>query len=361
MGKENLIELPGLIDSHVHARGFDEGHKEDMESCTSAAISGGVITILCMPNTRPSITTPEMLERARQETSARARCDWGYYYGASKDNVGQYDERLAAQVFGLKMYLNSTHGPLLLTDPEVIRNHLDAWPKQRLILVHAEDETVLKVLEMVRENPRPVHFCHISQAKEMDWVRAAKEAGLPITCEVTPHHLFLTEEDERILGPFGRMKPPLRTARDIDALWKAIDDGVIDTIASDHAPHTVEEKKSGKPPFGVPGVETTLPLLLTAVAEGRLSLERLAELTATNPARIFGVRQFTQTYVEIVLQESWVIDKSGLKTKCGWSPFEGKKVTGRIKAVYIRGEKVFDGENVLVQPGSGEEVIYVSS
>lgn len=355
MNHKELQKIPDPIDSHAHLRDFDEAPKETWETGTRAAISGGVVTVIAMPNTKPSVVTPERLAIARKVASENASCDWGVYYGATAENVGEYEEKVVEGVLGLKIYLNSTHGQLLLSDPKIVEAHLRLWPKNKPVLVHAEGETVLQVLEMIKKNPRPVHFCHVSLADEIEWVKKGKEAGLPITCEVTPHHLFLTENDEKVLGPFGRMKPQLRTARDVDALWRNLD--VVDTIGSDHAPHTKEEKLGATPPFGVPGIETMLPLILTAVAEGKLSLDRMVELTSTNPARIFGIKKDANTYTEVDLEERYLIRNENLMTKCGWSPFDGIEVTGRIKSVYIRGIKVFDGEKILVQPGFGKEVV----
>ncbi len=217
---------------------------------------------------------------------------------------------------------------------------------------------------MAAYKDRPVHFCHVSQASEVLLIKKAKENGLPVTCEVTPHHLFLTQEDEDRLGPFGLMKPPLRTKNDQEALWLAINQGIVDTIASDHAPHTLEEKWGDDPPSGVPGLETTLPLLLTAVAEEKLSMKKLVELTSINPARIFHIDR--ETYLQengscvvVDLEERYFIENSNLFTKCGWSPFDGKQVKGRVREVWLRGEKVYEDGKVLAPPGFGKGVSYI--
>lgn len=347
------MRLPGLIDAHVHLRDPGETHKEDFSSGTSAALAGGVVTLIDMPNNREPITNFRRLEKKRRMTRSKAVCDYGFYFGAARGNFRDYGEAVLKKVFGLKMYLDQTHGPLLLSQEE-IAEHLRHWPIEKPLLVHAEGGTVGLILNMIKAFPRRVHFCHLSLEEEVEQIKAAKEAGLPITCEVTPHHLFLADKDEKVLGPFARMKPPLRTAKDVDALWRNLD--VIDIVASDHAPHTKEEKLSGNPPFGVPGVETTLPLLLTAVYQEKLSLERLIELVSINPARIFGLRQDKTTYIEVNLQESYVIKNSDLWTKCGWSPFEGKRVIGRVERVFLRGQKVYEGGKVLVKPGFGKEI-----
>jgi len=179
---------------------------------------------------------------------------------------------------------------------------------------------------------------------------------LSITCEVTCHHLFLTENDQKTLGSFGIMRPPLATKTDQEALWTGITDGTVDTIASDHAPHTKEEKANTPPPNGVPGLETTLPLLLTAISEGRLTVDKLIQLTNTNPRKIFNIPQQFDSVVEVDPTRNYTLDARRLFTKCAWTPFEGKKVTGKIKRVVLNGKVVCkDGE--VLNPPQGK-VIY---
>lgn len=360
-----FIEMGGMIDSHVHTRGFKESLKGDFGTETKAALAGGVVVILDMPNNNPPIITSEMLRQKKDFAGRNAFCDWGVYYGAAPDNAGKYGET-PGQVVGLKMFLNQTHGPLLLDNEQAIVAHLRAWPKGKPIMVHAEDETVLKLLktlERLRAEGicRPVHFAHISQKEEIGWIREAKENNLPVTCEVTPHHLFLTEDDEKQLGAFGKMKPPLRTQADVEALWRAINLGIVDTIGSDHAPHTKEEKMSGNPPFGVPGLETTLPLLLTAYVQGRLSLEKINQLTWENPERIFGLeplrRGVVKVEVDFMGKSNWTISDHDLLTKCGWSPFDGMEIRAKVRRVFLGGKRVFEDGQVFSLPGSGREVV----
>lgn len=352
--RERLIRIPGLIDTHVHFRDPGETYKEDFYTGTSAALVGGVITIVDMPNNREPITTLQRLEQKEVVAEQKAVCDYGFYIGASEENSRHAEIEVLNRVVGLKMYLNLTHGALFVSNLGKIKEHFSSWPKNKPLLVHAEEEKVSMVLSLLKLSPRWVHFCHISLKEEIEQIKEAKESGLPITCEVTPHHLFLTEEDERVLGPFGKMHPPLRTAENVDALWKNLD--VIDIIVSDHAPHTKEEKLSSLPPPGVPGVETTLPLLLNAVYQGKLSLDRLVELTSTNPARIFNLKPDHDSWVEIDITESYLIKNSNLKTKCGWSPFDGKRVIGRVRRVFLRGQKVYEDGKILVKPGFGRKI-----
>jgi carbamoyl-phosphate synthase/aspartate carbamoyltransferase/dihydroorotase len=189
----------------------------------------------------------------------------------------------------------------------------------------------------------------VSRKVEIELIRQAKEQGAPITCEATPHHLTLTDADAQRLGPLGWMKPTLGTAADRDALWDNLD--VLDCIASDHAPHTLEEKRSDPPPPGVPGLETTLPLMLTAVREGRLSLERLVELLYNGPRRVYGLASQPRTYIEVALDERQVLGQEPLHTKCGWTPFAGMTTYGRLKSVTLRGTTVYANGQILDRSG----------
>src|SRR5690606_27615207 len=183
---------------------------------------------------------------------------------------------------GLKMFCNATTGDLLIEDQVQRKKHFHAWDNGKVLAVHAEGKTVLDILELVRIDRGPTHFLHISTAEEIAYLTAAKEEGLPVTIGVCPHHLWLTEDDISTLGSKGLMKPELKTKGDQAALWQAVQNGIVDIIESDHAPHTLAEKASEKPPYGVPGLETTLPLLCTAVHEGRLTMERVIELVSTH-------------------------------------------------------------------------------
>ncbi len=200
----------------------------------------------------------------------------------------------------------------------------------------------------------PVHFCHISRAAEIAVIRAAKERDHPVTCEVTPHHLWLTEADQTRLGSLGLMRPPLATAADRDALWANLD--VVDCIATDHAPHTLAEKQGEKPPPGVPGLETMLPLLLTAVQEGRLTLERLVELTSSRPQAIFRLPSLPDTYIEVDTSARWTLPSSGWYTGPDWSPFTGMAVTGRLVRTVLRGQTAYNDGQVMAAPGSGRNI-----
>jgi carbamoyl-phosphate synthase/aspartate carbamoyltransferase/dihydroorotase len=209
------------------------------------------------------------------------------------------------------------------------------------------------VLALVASVGRGVHFCHVSEKVEIELIREAKERGLPVTCEVAPHHLYLTEDDLPRLQGYGVMRPPLKRASDRDALWANFD--VIDMIATDHAPHTIEEKEGDTPAFGVPGLETSLPLMLTAVHDGKLSLDRLIEMMYNAPARIFklGTKPQPQTYIEVDLAHRWTITTQGMQSKCGWTPFAGMDVIGAVRTVVLRGQTVVENGEITAEPGVG--------
>ncbi len=348
-----MITLPGLIDVHVHFRTPGQTEKEDFLSGTQAAIAGGFVTVLDMPNNKEPITTQEKLQEKIELARKNAVCNIGFYFGSLGDNLDEF-EKVKDKVFGIKLYLNVTTGNFLI-DEEKLTKIYQAWPSNQPILLHCEGETMQMALNVIRTTQKKTHICHISSKEELSAIILAKKMGLPITCGVTPHHLFLTETDVKRLGPFGLMKPFLKSQKDQDFLWQNLD--AIDVIESDHAPHTRAEKTGANPPFGVPGLETTLPLLLTAVHEGKLSIEDIIRLCHSTPARIFNIPTDKTTYVEIDPDEPYTINDEHLFTKCGWTPFAGRKVKGKVKTVYLRGEKVFEDGQILVNPGFSK-IIY---
>jgi dihydroorotase len=354
-----ILTLHAPIDVHVHLRGMDWAHKGTFASETAAAVAGGYACVLDMPNTLPSTTTPETLAYKLERIGAEAVCDWGVYFGAGQHPDAAMFAQVAADVCGMKMYCNETTGELLIDDQALRDAHFAAWKAARIrqpIAVHAENETVLDILALVRKYGVRTHFCHISTAQEIAWLRAAKAEGLLITLGVCPHHLMLHEGDLARLGSHGLMKPPLKTQADCDALWEALAEGTVDVIESDHAPHSLADKAAEKPAYGVPGLETTIPLMCTAVAQGRITMPRLAELVTLNAARIFGIAYSADTYTEIDFDETYTLERGMFRTLPGWSPFEGMTVNGRVKKVVIRGQQVYDGEHVLVGPGFGQNV-----
>jgi len=341
------LRLPGLVDVHVHLREPGGEHKEDLTSGTAAALAGGVTMVLDMPNNYPPVADASALASKQRAAAQKALCDVGFYLGATVTNAAEAAS-LAGQAIGLKIYLDQTYGPLRIHDPSAppgnglaaLLGHFRTWPSHRPIAVHAEGLSMAMAIGLARSFGRKLHLCHVSLAGEIALIRAAKRSGAALSCEVTPHHLFLTEEDARRLGPFGHMKPPLASAADVAALWDNLD--VVDCVATDHAPHTRAEKGGDSPPPGVPGLETMLPLLLTAVAEGRLSRQRLTELAYEAPRRIFGLPAQEETWIEVDPDVRHTLGSQGMQSRCGWTPFEGMPVQGRLR----RGQ-------ITVPPGFG--------
>jgi len=351
-----ILELPGLVDVHIHLRQPGGEHKEDIRSGSAAALAGGVTMVLAMPNTQPPLVDMEALDRKRALVAQHALCDVGSYLGATETNAA-HAASLADQVPGLKIYLDDTYGPLRMRSLPALIAHFRSWPARRPIAVHAEGLSAAMAIGLAQSFGKRLHLCHVSRADEIALVRAAKEAGAALTCEVTPHHLFLTDADARVLGPFGTMRPPLAPQSDVAALWDNLE--VVDCIATDHAPHTRDEKEGMSAPPGVPGLETMLPLLLTAISEGRLTQERLIELTYENPRRIFGLPVQTDARVEVELNTRHAIEAENLQTKCGWTPFEGMPVQGRVLEVVLRGQTAYKEGTILVTPGYGRFVVPV--
>ena len=349
-----MIKLPGLIDPHVHVREPGATHKEDWSSATAAALAGGFTVILAMPNTKPPVTDAVSLDATLRLAASKARCDYAQFVGAGAENVSAAAS-LAPRAAGLKMYLDQTYGPLRLDDMTDWLAHFEAWPAERPICIHAEGRTLAASLLFCALTRKPVHICHVATKEEILTIRAAKEHGLPISCEVTPHHLFLTSEDiPRLGGGRGEVRPRLVSAVDRDALWQNLD--VIDCFATDHAPHTLAEKDGDNPPPGFPGLETVLPLLLTGVHAGKLTVEDIRLRCFENPQRIFHIPDQPDTWVEIDPDARWEIRASQTFSRCGWTPFEGMPVTGRVERVVLRGKEVYGGGKVLAAEGAGFDI-----
>jgi dihydroorotase-like cyclic amidohydrolase len=348
------MRLPGLIDPHVHMREPGASYKEDWDSGTAAALAGGFTQVLAMPNTKPPVTDAVSLALALDAARTKARVDYAQYLGAGPDNAASAPA-LAGRTAGLKMYLDQTYGPLRLDDMRLWMEHFAAWPKTSPIVAHAEGRTLAAVILLAALYDRPVHLAHVSTGEEITLIRQAKARGLKITCEVAPHHLFLCDADLPRLGP-GRceVRPRLATAEDRAALWANLD--VIDCFASDHAPHTLAEKDGANPPPGYPGLETALPLYLTAVAEGRLSMEDLLTRLVTNPRRIFNLPEQPETWLEVDLDSAWEIHAAQTYTRCAWTPFEGMPVRGRLRQVTLRGQLAYQDGALLLPPGSGRNI-----
>ena len=363
-----MLKLPGLIDPHVHLREPGQTHKEDWDTGTSAALAGGVTMVLAMPNTKPPIFDAVTLDLALHAARSKARCDYAQFLGAGPDNTGwEAHPDLPGRAAGLKMYLDSTFGQLRLDDMTLWMQHFQAWPKGLPIVAHSESRSMAAVILMAALTDRSVHIAHISLKEEILVIKAAKERGIKVTCEVCPHHLFLTKDDIPPSPPAplppgegsrgeGRLsvRPRLATKEDVDALWANLD--AIDCFATDHAPHTLAEKDGENPPPGFPGVETLLPLLLTAVSEGRLTVDQIIEKSVANPRRIFGLPEQPETWVEVDEKAGYEIRAAEMKSRCGWTPFEGRQVRGRVRRVVLRGREAFRDGQILVPLGFGQDV-----
>merc|ERR1719457_477442 len=361
ISSQRLIKLPGLIDVHVHVREPGATHKEDWTTCTEAALAGGITTIFAMLNTNPAVTDEESFNLALELASKKAKCDFALFVGGSSDNATALP-LLAQRSAALKLYLNDTFTTLQLKDVSVWMDHFKNWPKTRPLCCHAEKQNVAAVLFLAQSYDRSVHICHLARKEEILLVKKAKECGVQVTCEVAPHHLFLTEDDlSRIGKNFGNVKPNLVTKEDQDALWENM--AIIDCFATDHAPHTVEEKTSEKAPPGLPGLETVVPMLLTAVSQGRLTLDDIVLRMHTNPAKIFNipVQPDDVTYIEVDLLESWTIPEAMKFSKSRWTPFAGMRAVGKVTRVVMRKKTVYIDGEVLAKPGDGQNIRDVSA
>jgi carbamoyl-phosphate synthase/aspartate carbamoyltransferase/dihydroorotase len=265
---------------------------------------------------------------------------------------------LQSRAAGLKMYLDSTFGELRLDDMTLWQPHFENWSKDLPIVAHSESRTMAAAILFAEIYNRSIHIAHVSLKEEILLIKAAKERGIKVTCEVCPHHLFLSKDDipaisQEHLGR-GEVRPRLATKDDVNALWQNIDN--IDCFATDHAPHTVEEKDSENPPPGFPGLETALPLLLTAVSESRLTMEDIIEKMYTNPKKIFNLPDQEETWVEVDENAVYEIKAEDQFTRCNWTPFEGWKVKGKVLKVVLRGKTAFENGKVLVEKGFGRDI-----
>ncbi len=345
------IRLPGLIDSHVHMRQPGAEHKETWDTGTAAALAGGFTTVLAMPNTSPAVVDESSLDLALEIAGRGARCDYAHFLGAgfgNTDSVGKSADRGV----GLKMYLGDTFGDLRLDDPRLWKAHLERWPEDSTVAVHAEGSSLKTVIDIAKSLDRAIHVCHVAGAADLFMIAGAKERGVAVTCEVTPHHLFLDRTTDL---PPGRaeVRPRLGTPEDRSALWDNLD--VVDCFATDHAPHTLVEKDGTNPPPGFPGLETALPLLLTAIHDGMLTLDELIERLHVFPAELFGLPVDQDTWVEVDVDREFQIACSG-ESRAGWTPFVGIPVRGIVTRVVIGGVTTFEKGQVVAAAGTGRDL-----
>ena len=383
---KGLTILPGVIDSQVHFREPGLEHKEDLESGTRGAVLGGVTSVFEMPNTDPPTTTEEAINDKIGRALNRSWTDFAFFAGASPENVADLKslEQLPG-VSGVKMFMGSSTGSLLVSDDKDVLRVLKSG--NRRVAVHCEDEGRLRerismvsdgapvamhaewrdaetalrattrLLRFAREAGRRVHTLHISTADEMVLLRDNRDIA---TVEVLPQHLTLSapEAYER-LGTLAQQNPPIRNANHRDALWQAVRDGVVDCIGSDHAPHTLEEKQKPYPqsPSGLTGVQTLVPIMLDHVNAGRLTLQRLVDLTSAGPSRIYGVAGkgriaagYDADLTIVDLKARRTISNDWIASKSGWTAYDGQTVTGWPVFTVVRGQIIMRDDQVMGNP-----------
>jgi aspartate carbamoyltransferase len=335
------IKLPMCIDIHVHVREPGDEQKETWDTCSRAALKGGVGLICAMPNTKPSCTNLDVYNLVDNLAKSKSVCDYMLFMGADGENYKDL-ETMNSKVCAIKFYLNETFSNLKINDISVLRKYFIHCPDNMLMCFHAEVEMVGVVLYLASIYKKRVHICHISRKEEVEMIRDAKENGLDVTCEVTPHHLFIDDElVETLPHSFRTVKPILNREEDRKSLWDNID--MIDCFATDHAPHLKQEKQTCGCP-GFTGLETMLPLLLNAVNQGRLTIDDIANKCYHNPKRILRLNEDygKDSYIEINLDKEYTISDKKLVTKAGWSPFNGVKVKGSLERFVFKNECVYN-------------------
>lgn len=392
-----LHVLPGLIDSQVHFREPGLEHKEDLGTGTAAAALGGITAIFEMPNTKPNTDTEERLTDKVRRGREKSWVDFAFFIGATNENAPELGrlERLPG-CSGVKVFMGSSTGSLLVEDDAMLAEVLRSGTRR--VAIHAEDEMRLRerrhlvdgesatahlhpvwrddetalratqrILRLARRHGRRVHVLHITTAEEAELLARHKDVA---TMEVLPQHLVMHAPDcyDR-LGTYAQMNPPIRGERHQRALWEALRRGVVDVIGSDHAPHTREEKDAGYPksPSGLTGVQTTVPLLLNAVHEGKLTLERLVDLLAHGPQRVFGIASkgrlavgYDADLTVVDLKKEHVITDDEQASRVGWTPYAGWKLTGFPVRTIVRGRSVMiDGQ--LQGAPSGQPVRFLET
>ncbi|MDH6106731.1 dihydroorotase [Anabaenopsis tanganyikae CS-531] len=379
---QGLTLLPGVIDPQVHFREPGLEYKEDLFTASCACAKGGVTSFLEMPNTRPLTTTQQALDDKLQRAASKCVVNYGFFIGATPENLP--DLLLATPTPGIKVFMGSMHGQLLMDQEEA----LDAIFARgdRLIAVHAEDQARINqrrqefagihdpavhsqiqdnqaallatqlALKLSRKYQRRLHILHMSTAEEAELLRQDKPSW--VTAEVTPQHLVLNTSAYDTIGTLAQMNPPLRSPHDNEVLWQALRDGVIDFIATDHAPHTLAEKAQEYPntPSGMPGVETSLPVMLTAAQEGRCTVSQVVNWMSHAVAVAYGIPNkgaiapgYDADLVIVDLNTYHPVRREELLTKCGWSPFEGWNLTGWPVTTIVGGEIVYDQGKVNTQ------------
>jgi dihydroorotase len=385
-----LHVLPGLIDPHVHLRDPGDPAVETIPTGTKAAVLGGLTAVFDMPNTTPSITSQPALEKKRAYVEGRAWCDIGFYVGAAQNNIAELASLEAEpDVCAIKVFAGSSTGDLLIGDDASLERVMRSG--RRTIAYHSEDEPRLqerkplyaaggphrlhaewrdvecaflgtrRLMALARETGRPAHILHVSTAEELGYLKDFRDVA---TVEVLVNHLSQTDEAYDRLGGYAVMNPPIRDQRHQDAAWAAVADGTVDCIGSDHAPHSREAKERPWPATaaGLTGVQTLVPLMLDHVNAGRLSLDRMVDLMAAGPARVYGAvakgrlaAGYDADFTVVDMKKSRVIEDSWIVSPCGWTPFAGQRVTGWPVMTVIRGRVVMRDDAVQGEP-AGETV-----
>lgn len=393
---KNLLVLPGLIDVHVHLRDEGKAYKEDFYSGTAAAAAGGITTVLDMPNNRPVTMSVEALRRRMKIAERKILVNVGFYSEFPK-NMKEAEEIIREDAVAFKLFMGEQIGGLNIDNDHALLEAFEIVSSLKVpVAVHAEDKTTFKkvedelkrnncndveaflkahsenvevtavkrLLKIAEQTNVHVHFCHISTENGLKAIIGGKKSGIKITCEATPHHLFLSVDGLRRIGMLALATPPIREKHHIAALWNGIRNGWIDILASDHAPHTLGEKKAESVwdvKAGVPGLETTLPLLLTEVKHGRLSITDLVRLMSKNPAEVFGLKGRgslkggnTADLIVVDLDRKYRIDASKFHSKAKYSPFDGSRVEGKPVKTFVGGRLVMDEGEIVAEAGSGE-------
>lgn len=348
---ENWV-LPGVIDVHTHMRDPGLSYKEDFETGSKACARGGITTFIDMPNTVPNTTTKEILDDKERNSKKRSYVDYGFHFGGSKLDNSEEIKKVRDRVASTKIFLNMSTGDMLVEEEKVLEN---LFKESKIISVHAEEEMVDKAIDLARKFKKPLYLCHLSKKSEVEKLRNAKKEGLKIYGEVSPHHLFL---DSSMANSLLIMKPELKSKEDNEALWLGLKDGTIDTIGTDHAPHTLEEKKS-KMTYGIPGVENSLEMILKGL-DKKIDMVTLQKIMSENPAKIFGIVGkgkievgYDADLVVVDLNNKVVIRNEDVVSKCGWTPYNGIVGGGKVLLTMVRGHIVYDGKKFIKKIGEG--------
>jgi dihydroorotase (multifunctional complex type) len=392
---KNLLVLPGFIDDHVHLRDEGKAYKEDFHSGTAAAAAGGVTTVLDMPNNDPVTMSAGTLRNRMLLAERKILVNVGFYSEFPK-NPDEITNIVAQGAVAFKLFMANQVGGLNVDDDEELKEAFEKVGGTGVpVAVHAENKDAISAKEQQLKRARRadvkafleahaeqvelkaieralritaniqmrLHFCHVTTKEGLDRVVEAKSSGRNVTCEATPNHLLLSNVDFERVGSLLAMMPPLRSEAQVEALWNGVSNGLVDVLGSDHAPHTLEEKSASSiwdAKVGVPGLETTLPLLLTMVRKNRVSLDTLIRLFSEKPAAIFNLKDRGSLeqgkkadLVAVDFNRKFKIDASSFHSKAKFSPYDGWEVQGKPVKTFVDGQLVMDEHEIVARPGSG--------